>query len=417
MNRCGQRAGRPGASVVGPPRSRGALLPHQEALAAAGPASAGHAEGRRCELKGVSVSLGSEDSSEPAPLQAQSPPSGAFLRPSSPHWYTTELWRQPPSPSHPPPCFPPPQDRAMMATTCASCGVVALLATVSAVPATVTVPVTVVVDTAANPTPFEHFWKKTFGSGHARLTLREDWQLHLKQARDELGLGGVRYHGIFDDDMGVVVGHRQYNWTLIDASWDFQVSLGLTPVVELSFMPALLADCSWPSGTVTPGGTPVNPGKKKCQTVMHYQGVTEPPKDFDEWYQLVHALGTHAVERYGAANVSTWSFEVVSRCVICDSAAARQCHLVSAGYESDQQVLPSACVCARWVFVGRSGMRCGAVRACLPSPPFSSLPPHPPPRAPYTDTHARARTQRLGPDWLRSRLSHSVLSGAVYVTL
>ena len=76
----------------------------------------------------------------------------------------------------------------MMATTCASCGVVALLATVSAVPATVTVPVTVVVDTAANPTPFEHFWKKTFGSGHARLTLREDWQLHLKQARDELVL-------------------------------------------------------------------------------------------------------------------------------------------------------------------------------------------------------------------------------------
>ena len=88
-------------------------------------------------------------------------------------------------------------------------------------------------------------------------TVREDWQLHLKQARDELGLGGVRYHvrcrcrpcsgrwhkppfcsqGIFDDDMQVVTGPREYNWTLIDQSWDYQVGLGLTPVVELSFMP------------------------------------------------------------------------------------------------------------------------------------------------------------------------------------
>ena len=79
------------------------------------------------------------------------------------------------------------------------------------------IPVDIAVDTTAAPTPFPHFWKTTFGSGHARLTLRADWQLHLKQARDELGLGGVRYHGIFDDDMGVVTGHRQYNWTLIDA--------------------------------------------------------------------------------------------------------------------------------------------------------------------------------------------------------
>ena len=43
--------------------------------------------------------------------------------------------------------------------------------------------------------------------------------------------------GIFDDDMQVVTGPREYNWTLIDQSWDYQVGLGLTPVVELSFMP------------------------------------------------------------------------------------------------------------------------------------------------------------------------------------
>lgn len=96
--------------------------------------------------------------------------------------------------------------------------------------ASATIPVAVVVDAAGARAALDHFWKTTFGSGHARLTLRPDWQLHLKQARDELGLGGVRYHGIFDDDMGVVTAYRTYNWTLVDRSWDYQVSLGLTPV-------------------------------------------------------------------------------------------------------------------------------------------------------------------------------------------
>ena len=67
------------------------------------------------------------------------------------------------------------------------------------------VPVEVEVDLASPTTPFPHYWSRSFGSGHARLSLRKDWQAHLKQAVDDLGLGGVRYHGIFDDDMGPVV--------------------------------------------------------------------------------------------------------------------------------------------------------------------------------------------------------------------
>lgn len=64
--------------------------------------------------------------------------------------------------------------------------------------------------TKSSPSPFPHIWKKTFGSGHAALGLRADWVVQLKQARDELGLQGVRQHGLFDDDMGpVVTGHRQ----------------------------------------------------------------------------------------------------------------------------------------------------------------------------------------------------------------
>ena len=73
---------------------------------------------------------------------------------------------------------------------------------------------------ASHSEPFIHRWKKSFGSGHAALTLRDDWREHLSRAVAELGLTGVRYHGLFDDDMGPVVtidanGAFSYNWCVV----------------------------------------------------------------------------------------------------------------------------------------------------------------------------------------------------------
>ena len=50
----------------------------------------------------------------------------------------------------------------------------------------------VLVDTTAPTGPFEHKWKRSFGGGHAALTLRKDWRDQLRQAVAELGLSGVR---------------------------------------------------------------------------------------------------------------------------------------------------------------------------------------------------------------------------------
>jgi xylan 1,4-beta-xylosidase len=182
------------------------------------------------------------------------------------------------------------------------------------------VPVDVVVDLTATAAPFSHYWKKTFGSGHAALSLRADWQAHLKQAVTDLGLGGVRYHGIFDDDMGPVVtggpGQRVYNFTLIDKSWDYQIGLGLKPVVELSFMPSALAGCTWHHNETSNSTCKGWCGENEYCTkpVKHYQGVTMVPAGrpphWDEWYDLVRALAAHAVSRYGLAEVAQWHFEV-----------------------------------------------------------------------------------------------------------
>jgi xylan 1,4-beta-xylosidase len=187
-------------------------------------------------------------------------------------------------------------------------------------------------------TTFVHRWKRSFGSGHASLALRPDWRAHLVRAVDELGLGGVRYHGLFDDDNGPVVeidhstpGEFIYNWTLIDSTWDFLVAHSVKPVVELSFMPAFIANCSWHghcpqdplncngyactqcSEGVLNGTAVINPTAPRCHSLeFHYQGIKQiPPRsDYSQWGTLVAALAKHAIKRYGADEVRTWNWEV-----------------------------------------------------------------------------------------------------------
>ena len=181
--------------------------------------------------------------------------------------------------------------------------------------------VTVDATASSTPEPFPHFWSKSFGSGHARLTLRGDWRSHLQQAVGDMGLSGVRHHGLFDDDMGVVVGHREYNFSKVVDSWEFQVQNGVTPIVELSFMPAWLAGCSWtdPNGKREGhSNATVNPnGKNKCGATMEYRGITSTPDDWDDWYDLVRATVQTAVAKFGLAEVRKWSFEV--RCMTASS--------------------------------------------------------------------------------------------------
>ena len=80
-----------------------------------------------------------------------------------------------------------------------------------------------------------------FVTGHAALTLRDDWRRHLKQAVHDMGLEGVRYHGLFDDDQGPVVsGPGVYNFTLLDSTWDFLVRACVCVCVKLPASPNAL---------------------------------------------------------------------------------------------------------------------------------------------------------------------------------
>jgi xylan 1,4-beta-xylosidase len=70
------------------------------------------------------------------------------------------------------------------------------------------------------------------------------------------------------------------------------VALGLRPVVELSFMPRDLA-------------------ADPARTVFAYGAIISPPKDYERWGDLVRALVSHLVARYGIEEVrENWAFEV-----------------------------------------------------------------------------------------------------------
>ena len=176
------------------------------------------------------------------------------------------------------------------------------------------------VDVSAPPelSSFVKFWQASVGSGHGALgvpgaiapgpvpvgpggSLGQMWQEQLKAVHDDLGIHGVRFHGSFDDDRGPVATGCDargrsctFNFTGLDVLYDGIMATGVKPIVELSFMPSAIANC-------TPG---------HCPTGMHYRGVEAHPKSWEAWADLVGAFASHLVQRHGIEELAQWRFEV-----------------------------------------------------------------------------------------------------------
>lgn len=145
----------------------------------------------------------------------------------------------------------------------------------------------------ADSKPLPHVWNHTVGSGHAPLALRADWQRQMTRARRDLGVQHVRFHGILCDDMATYIiecDEPVYSFSNADQIFDFLLSIGMRPFVELSFMPTALQS----------GGT----------TVFKYQANVTPPRDWNAWGAFITRLVGHWVDRYGIEEVRQWYFEV-----------------------------------------------------------------------------------------------------------
>jgi xylan 1,4-beta-xylosidase len=142
--------------------------------------------------------------------------------------------------------------------------------------------------------PHSKTFKECIGAGRANEGLRADWQQQLALVQNEIGFRYIRMHGLLSDDMGVykedAKGNPAYNWQYIDVLYDYLLSVGLKPFVELAFMPADLSS-----------------GKT---TIFWWKGNVTPPKSYEKWADLIRNLVAHFRERYGHDEVKTWYFEV-----------------------------------------------------------------------------------------------------------
>ncbi|MFB9244848.1 glycoside hydrolase [Massilia antarctica] len=149
-------------------------------------------------------------------------------------------------------------------------------------------------DTKAIAGRFDPAFNFSIGAGRANEGLRADWQQQLAQAKRDAGFKYIRMHGLLSDDMAVYrvdpQGKEQYNFQYVDALYDYLLSIGIKPFVELGFMPSQMAS-----------------GDK---TVFWWRGNVTPPKDYAAWERLIKALAAHFTERYGAQEVASWYFEV-----------------------------------------------------------------------------------------------------------
>ena len=166
----------------------------------------------------------------------------------------------------------------------------------------------IVVDTNAHTTPFPHFWEQTFGSGRAILSLRESYRNDLRTVEQATGFKSIRFHGIFNDEVGLYDPGRQtknpslaaqaandasiYNFSYVDQIYDGLLANGVRPFVELSFMPRKMA---------------ANPDALHA---FWYKPNTSPPSNYKLWDDMIRAFAEHLIDRYGLDEVATWKFEV-----------------------------------------------------------------------------------------------------------
>jgi xylan 1,4-beta-xylosidase len=150
----------------------------------------------------------------------------------------------------------------------------------------------ITLDLAQASQPLDRFFDHCVGSDFPGTLIREDSQAQLKTTVDELGFRYLRFHDIFHDVLKTVRrenGQLTFDFSHIDRLYDALLAKRIRPLVELGFTPAALAT--------------------SAQKIFYWQGNTSHPEPTG-WVALIEAFTQHILQRYGAAEVRQWYFEV-----------------------------------------------------------------------------------------------------------
>lgn len=135
-----------------------------------------------------------------------------------------------------------------------------------------------------------HTWRTMLTATSASALLLGDIQEMLRRAQKEIGFRSIKFNGILSDDMHVYNvgrdGEVEYSFIYVDKLFDFLISIGLQPFVQLSWMPEALA--------------------KQPRRLFGY--LVSEPESLAAWCELVQALIRHLQARYGREAVRQWHF-------------------------------------------------------------------------------------------------------------
>lgn len=144
--------------------------------------------------------------------------------------------------------------------------------------------------------PLRNTWRRLCNIGYAHDGLLADVRGQLERIQREIGFEYLRFHGLFDEDMKIYMerpnGTPYYNFTYTDLLFDYILSLGMKPYVELSFLPPQLA--------------------AKQNRIFDRPTIISACNDLGKWVALIRAVLLHFVERYGRETVREWRFTTVS---------------------------------------------------------------------------------------------------------
>ncbi|SEO35306.1 xylan 1,4-beta-xylosidase [Mucilaginibacter sp. OK283] len=96
-------------------------------------------------------------------------------------------------------------------------------------------------------------------------------------------------------------GKPVYNWHLVDSIFDTYIKLGMKPYAQIGFMPQALSTHPEPYRHHWKPGDDYND---------IYTGWAYPPKDYNQWEELIYQWVKHSVARYGKKEVESWYWEV-----------------------------------------------------------------------------------------------------------
>ena len=145
------------------------------------------------------------------------------------------------------------------------------------------------------PIPSRIFGSRCSAQVAPILTLRQSYRDDLQTVKQATGFRYVRFHAIFQDEVGLydedIQGEPVYNFSYVDQIYDGLLENDVRPFVEISFMPKKLA-------------------ARACAPCLLVQAKCCAPEGLAKVGALISAFAGHLVERYGIDEVRNWYFEV-----------------------------------------------------------------------------------------------------------